>query len=119
MIAVLAAACSRAPAAAIPQAAQAAWLLPGEMPDEPPRAWLGLIGEYDAPTGERLVLEDSGRLYIADTTRHQTSLVPRGSDEFTADPARVAQLLGPRADVVSFGRDAAGRAQWLSIGGTR
>jgi D-alanyl-D-alanine dipeptidase len=118
-ILALAAACSRAPAAAVSPAAQAAWLLPGEMPDQPPRAWLGLIGEYDAPTGERLVLEDSGRLYIADTTRHETALVPRGPDVFTADPERVARLLGPRADVLSFSRDAGGRAQSLSAGGTR
>ncbi|HEX4684504.1 MAG TPA: M15 family metallopeptidase [Gemmatimonadaceae bacterium] len=116
---VLAAACSHAPAAAIPQAAQVVWLLPGEMPDAPPRAWLGLIGEYDAPTGERLVLEDSGRLYLADTTRHSVALIPRAADEFAADAARVGQLLGPSADLISFGRDVSGRAQWLSVGGTR
>ncbi|HXT17183.1 MAG TPA: M15 family metallopeptidase [Gemmatimonadaceae bacterium] len=88
------------------------------MPDAPPRAWLGLIGEYDAPTGERLVLEDSGRLWIADTTRHMTPLAPQSNDAFTADRALTQSLLGVSADRITFVRDVSGRARWMSIGST-
>ena len=119
-----AAACSRSPAATgpaaqVPAAAQNAWLLPGAMPDAPPRAWLGLIGEYDAPTGERLVLEDAGRLYVADTVRHRTPLAPVAPSSFRADAPSIASILGLRGDMITFGTDAGGRAEGLSVGGIR
>jgi D-alanyl-D-alanine dipeptidase len=119
LIACFAAACSHAPLTTIPPAAQSAWLLPGEMPDAPPRAWLGLIGEYDAPTGERLVLEDSGKLFAADTMRHRVELHQRTADTFDADPAGIERILGLRGGGVQFTRDITGRAEWLGVGGTR
>jgi D-alanyl-D-alanine dipeptidase len=122
LIALLAGACSRAPVATapsaqVPAAAQNAWLLPGAMPDAPPRAWLGLIGEYDAPTGERLVLEDSGRLYIADTVRHRTPLRQVAPFAFRADPAAVATMLALPGDAIVFTTDATGRAESFAVGG--
>src|SRR4051812_20361033 len=103
---VLVAACSRGATFTPSPAAQSAWLLPGALPDEPPSGFVGLIGEYDTPAGMRLVLEDSGRLWIADTVRHTAPLTPRAADEFTGD---ASTLLGvPSATRISFTRDASG-----------
>jgi D-alanyl-D-alanine dipeptidase len=98
LLLILAAACSRAPANAPSPAARSAWLLPGAMPDEPPRTFLGLIGEYDTPMGMRLVLEDSARLWFADTVHYR---VPMDTNRFR------------------FVRDASGRATALIDAGAR
>lgn len=121
MMAVLAGACTHTPAATapsaqVPAAAQSAWLLPGPMPDPPPRAWLGLIGEYGAPTGERLVLEDSGRLFIADTVGHRAPLTPLTASNFAATRSEITSILGLTGDEISFTRDASGRARALRVG---
>lgn len=108
--ATLAFGCSRRPAAtptaaAIPStAAQAAWLLPGEMPDPPPASFLGLIGEYDTPRGIALILEDSARLWLGDTVRPRFPLTQLSADQFRVDPVR------HDSGLVSFERDANGRA---------
>src|SRR5579884_701300 len=100
----VASACAR-PAAYTPSpAARAAWLLPGEMPDPAPREFLGLIGEYDTPRGLRLVLEDSGRLWLADTVRQRVPLIRIGDDLYGVDPSR------RDTGLVRFERDATGRA---------
>src|ERR1700759_1896834 len=54
---------------------------PGE-PPEAPAKWVGLLGEYDAPSGMRIVLEDGGRLYFADTVRHRAELTEASRDHF-------------------------------------
>ena len=56
-----------------------------ELPPAPPAAparWRGLIGEYDSPGGMRLVLEDGGDLWLADTNHHTLRLTERGATEF-------------------------------------
>lgn len=114
---VAAAACAHAPAPTPSAAAQSAWLLPGEMPDQVPQPVLGMIGEYDAPAGMRLVLEDAGQLWIADTLRHSVRLTPTAANEFTGDVGPLIGVAG--ATHISFVRDANGRAQALIADGRR
>src|ERR1700760_871985 len=54
---------------------------PGE-PPEAPAKWLGLLGEYDTPSGMRVVLEDNQHLYFADTLRHRAALTETSANAF-------------------------------------
>src|SRR4051812_15483525 len=67
---------------------------PAHGPAEAPATLVGLLGEYDSPAGMRLVLEDSGRLFFADTMRHRLPLVERGNDRYTVDAAAAQSLFG-------------------------
>jgi D-alanyl-D-alanine dipeptidase len=67
---------------------------PAPLPDR----WNGVIGEYESPQGMRIVLEDSGRLYISDSLGRRSQL-----DESAA----------------RFDRDASGRATAATINGVR
>jgi D-alanyl-D-alanine dipeptidase len=82
---------------------------PGEPPDAPAQ-WLGLLGEYDAPAGMRIVLEDAGRLFFADTSRHRAALTPAGDDRFAIAPMDAQTLLGKRGDSIRFDVASSGRA---------
>jgi D-alanyl-D-alanine dipeptidase len=87
---------------------------PGE-PPEAPAKWVGLLGEYDAPAGMRVVLEDGQRLYFADTVRQRAELTEASSDHFGISPSGAENVLGHSATTVRFDVDAAGRATkaWL------
>src|ERR1041385_6716016 len=97
-IAMLLAACHRAPDTS-------GRVAPVRMPPAPaaaPARWRGLIGEYDAPAGMRLVLENGGALWIADTNRHAARMVERGPTSFDVDPAQAEAILGRRTPSVAF-----------------
>jgi D-alanyl-D-alanine dipeptidase len=79
-------------------------------PPEPPPRLLGVIGEYDTPAGMRLVLEDSGRLWFADTVRSRAPLTELSNDLFAITPAWSVLLVGRPADRIRFERDARGSA---------
>ena len=66
---------------------------PGE-PAAPPSQLLGLLGEYDTPLGMRVVLEDSGRLFFADTVRHRVALRATSNDAYAIAPAESQSILG-------------------------
>jgi D-alanyl-D-alanine dipeptidase len=87
---------------------------PGE-PPEAPAAWAGLLGEYDAPAGMRIALEDGGRLFFADTVRHRAALSATGEHQFTITNADARAVLGHDGTRVRFDVDASGRATkaWL------
>jgi D-alanyl-D-alanine dipeptidase len=87
-----------------------------DMPPLPPRAWVGLIGEYQTPSGMRLVLEDGGKLYIADTLHHQAVLREQSENVFGVAPADAARLLGVAGSAVTFVREPDGRATAAHIG---
>jgi D-alanyl-D-alanine dipeptidase len=89
------------------------------MPAPPLERWLGLLGEYDAPAGMRLVLEDGGRLWIADTSRHSTSLTEMSPEQFSVNPDDAARVLGQSGGGVRFVRDGTGRAASMSVGNAR
>ena len=80
---------------------------PGE-PPEAPAKWLGLLGEYDAPGGMRVVLEDGGRLYFADTVRHRAELTEASSNRFGIAPSGAQNVLGGSGTTVRFDVDATG-----------
>ena len=94
-------------------------LSPGPMPAPAPPRWRGLIGEYDAPVGMRLVLEDQGILWLADTVRHAARLGERSASEFDIDPAAAEQILGVRGARVSFERTGDAYAASATIAGRR
>jgi D-alanyl-D-alanine dipeptidase len=85
-------------------------------PAAAPAQWLPLIGEYDTPLGMRLVLEDSGSLWFADTVRHATRIYEQTETTFGIDPAAAARLLGKRGDRVLFVRPTVDRAEEAIIG---
>jgi D-alanyl-D-alanine dipeptidase len=90
-------------------------------PGEPPEAlakWVGLLGEYDAPAGMRIVLEDGERLYFADTVRHRAELTESSSNRFGIAPSGAQNVLGATGTTVRFDVDATGRATkaWLGDG---
>jgi D-alanyl-D-alanine dipeptidase len=94
------------------------------MPPAPPAAparWRGLIGEYDTPVGMRLVLEDGGDLWIADTTHHAVRLIERRAAEFevASGGGNEERILGRRAPTISFVVDRGDRARALIAGGER
>ncbi|HEY4217150.1 MAG TPA: M15 family metallopeptidase [Gemmatimonadaceae bacterium] len=89
-----------------------------DMPPTPPAALVGLIGEYDAPAGVRLVLEDSGKLYFADTLHHRVALTQRSISAFGVDRASAEQILGSAGSEVTFARSADDRATSAKIGTT-
>jgi D-alanyl-D-alanine dipeptidase len=88
-------------------------------PPPAPEQWVGLIGEYDAPLGVRLVLEDRGRLFAADTSRNSTPLVERSRDDFAIDRDGASRVLGVATVELRFERDATGRATAAFAGATR
>jgi D-alanyl-D-alanine dipeptidase len=94
-------------------------LLPGPTPAPPPDRWLGVLGEYDAPAGMRLVLEDGGRLWIADTSRHSAPLRERSPTEFAVDPDDASRVLGRAGPIIAFVRDDPDRATAATVGGAR
>ncbi|MEP6491311.1 MAG: M15 family metallopeptidase [bacterium] len=110
-----------ASASASPAGAADQSLLPGPMPARPPQQWVGLLGEYDAPAGMRLVLEDSGKLWIADTSHNASALreTSVGSSEFVVNPEDAGRILGRAAPVIKFARDAGGRSTSATVGDTR
>jgi len=126
-VAFLAAACSRAavvssPASAVSPTTTSTGLAasprhPGE-PAPPPAQWVGLLGEYDAPAGARIVLEDEGALFFADTNGHRAALGAGGPDEFVIAMTGAREVLGAGGTQVRFARDASGRATSASIDGT-
>jgi D-alanyl-D-alanine dipeptidase len=87
---------------------------PGEPPEAPPQ-FVGLLGEYDAPTGMRVALEDGGRLIFADTMRHRAPLTAGGDHQFTIAASDAQTVFGRSANTVRFDVDATGRATkaWL------
>jgi D-alanyl-D-alanine dipeptidase len=82
---------------------------PGEPPDAPAK-WVGLLGEYDAPSGMRVVLEDGGQLYFADTLRHRAELTETSANQFGIAPSGAQNVLGGSGTTVRFEVDATGRA---------
>ena len=113
-----------APAVRRPANARAVARRELEMPPAPPAApprWRGLIGEYDTPVGMRLVLEDGGDLWIADTNHHALRLTERGATEFEVAPGggNEERVLGRRAGAISFVVDRSDRARALVAGGER
>ena len=94
-------------------------LLPGPKPAPPPERWLGLLGEYDAPAGMRLVLEDGGRLWIADTTRHAAALVEESPDHFTVNADDASRLLGSAGRTITFVRQGTGPTSSMNVGDAR
>jgi D-alanyl-D-alanine dipeptidase len=112
------ASCTRLPAQSASNAAAPDLSLVALPPAAPP-AWRGLIGEYDTPLGERLVLEDAGRLMLGDTIAARTALSGGSSDEFAIDPAAAQTIAGRAANRISFARDASGRATAALLGDTR
>jgi D-alanyl-D-alanine dipeptidase len=93
-----------------------------EMPPPPPAAparWRGLIGEYDMPVGMRLVLEEGGDLWVADTNHHTLRLIERGPTEFEVGSGNEERVLGRRASTISFVVDRGDRAHALVAGGER
>lgn len=113
LAAVALAACARTTPAPAPAAPH-----PGAPPEAPAR-FVGLLGEYDAPRGMRLVLEDSGRLIVADTNAHRAALAERSSDVFAIDAAASTSLLGVSASELRFERDRDGSATAALAGTTR
>ena len=95
--------------------------LTGIEPAPPPALarWRGLIGEYDAPAGMRLVLEDRGVLWIADTNHHSARLTERGPTSFDVDPSRAESILGRRTPAIAFVVDRDGHADALIAAGIR
>ncbi len=93
----------RPPVAPIP-------LAPSPEPPEAPTRFRGLIGQYDTPVGMRLVLEDSGKLWLADTVRARTPLIEQSDDRFAITPAWAVLIIGRKADHLRFERDARGNA---------
>ena len=91
-------------------------LLPGPKPPAAPQQLVGLLGEYDAPTGMRVALEAAGALHIADTTRNEIPLTLQSRDEFIGDRAAIQRLLGVASDRVRFVRATDGRAADLLVG---
>jgi D-alanyl-D-alanine dipeptidase len=76
-----------------------------------------VIGEYDAPVGMRLVYEDGGRLFFADTNRHAVQMAERDADDFVVDSTRARQVLGISGTGVHFTRGQDQRATRAAIGG--
>jgi D-alanyl-D-alanine dipeptidase len=74
-----------------------------------------LLGEYDAPAGMRIVLEDAGRLFFADTNRHRAALTPTSNDRFAIAPAEAQAVLGKRGSSIRFDVGGSGRATKASI----
>jgi D-alanyl-D-alanine dipeptidase len=93
--------------------------VPAGTPAPPPERWLGLLGEYDTPAGMRVVLEDGGRLFLADTVRHFTALTERSATDFSVDAADAQRLVGRSASDLRFVRDASARATEAVLGGAR
>lgn len=89
------------------------------MPAPSPERWLGLLGEYDAPSGMRIVLEDGGRLWIADTVRHSTPLTEQSPGEFAINTDEASRLLGRPGGVITFVRDNPNHATSANIGDAR
>ncbi len=85
-------------------------LAPSPEPPEPPSRFRGLIGQYDTPVGMRLVLEDSGKLWLADTVRDRTALTNQSDDHFGITPAWAVVIIGSKASQLRFERDARGNA---------
>ncbi|HEY4305168.1 MAG TPA: M15 family metallopeptidase [Gemmatimonadaceae bacterium] len=111
------AACSHPATAQTPSQASAGRAT-GRHPGEPPEApakWVGLLGEYDAPSGMRIVLEDGRQLYFADTVRHRAELTEASPNHFGISPSGARDILGASATAVRFDVDATGRAAkaWL------
>jgi D-alanyl-D-alanine dipeptidase len=88
-------------------------------PAPPPSQFVGLLGEYDTPAGMRIVLEDSGRLFFADTMRHRIALRATSNDAYAVTSTGAQSMLGKAADVVRFTRDASGHATAAMVGGVR
>lgn len=113
-----AAACAHPASQAGAPATQAGATHPGE-PGPAPAQLLGLLGEYDTPAGMRVVLEDSARLYIADTSQHRSVLRPTSTDTYAISADESQSLLGRRASEIRFERDASGRATSAMLGDLR
>ena len=88
-------------------------------PAPPPPQLVGLFGEYDAPLGMRVALEDSGRLFFADTVRHRVVLRAASNDAYAIAPVESQSILGKSATEVRFQRDASGRATSALVGDVR
>jgi D-alanyl-D-alanine dipeptidase len=113
-----AAACARTATVSSPVTPMGAPQHAGE-PAPPPPQFLGLLGEYDAPSGARIVLEDSGRLFFADTIRHRAALRATSGDAYAISSADAQTILGRSASEVRFQRDASGRASAALLGDAR
>jgi D-alanyl-D-alanine dipeptidase len=116
------AACAPAGRRSINPRAQARRAL--EMPPAPPAAparWRGLIGEYDTPVGMRIVLEEGGELWLADTNHHALRLAERGAADFevASGGGNEERVLGRRASTISFVVDRGDRARAFVAGGER
>ncbi len=92
---------------------------PAAMPPAPPASWVGLIGEYSAPAGMRLVLEDGGKLYFADTLHHAVPIAERSRSTFSIRGDDAHRLLGANGNVVTFARGQDGRSIAATVGGVR
>jgi D-alanyl-D-alanine dipeptidase len=89
------------------------------MPPAPPERWVGLIGEYSTPAGMRLVLEEGGKLFFADTLQHAASMTERSANEFHIDRTDAQRVLGVAGNDLTFARGGGGRATGATIGGVR
>jgi D-alanyl-D-alanine dipeptidase len=66
----------------------------------------------------RVVLEEGGRLFFADTTGHTVALTESGA-EFTLDSDAAGRVLGRSATRLGFPRDPSGRATEAVLGDAR
>jgi len=89
------------------------------LPPSPPPELLGLLGEYDAPTGMRVMLENDGKLVASDTVGHSSTLIELSPTRFSIAPGDAQALLGERGGEIAFDRDASGRATAATLAGTR
>lgn len=95
-------------------------LLPGPKPPAAPHDLVRLLGEYTTPLGMRIVMEDSGRIALTDTMRHQL-LLARGSSPlaFTGPAAAIGRLIGVAAPRIEFELGPNDRARALVANATR
>jgi D-alanyl-D-alanine dipeptidase len=92
------------PVASINAPAASTSLLPGPKPPAVAAQLVGLLGEYDAPTGVRVVLEAGGALHVADTVGNSIPFTQRSRDEFASDRASIERMLGIASDHITFVR---------------
>ncbi|MDB4877670.1 MAG: peptidase vanX D-ala-D-ala dipeptidase [Gemmatimonadetes bacterium] len=101
-------------------------LLPGPMPADAPPRFRMLLGEYDAPLGMRVVFEDNGRMWLADTThvggklQHAAMLTEVAEYQFGIEPTDARLILGPtRPGLLIFEHGAGVRPLAMVHGGVR
>jgi D-alanyl-D-alanine dipeptidase len=101
-------------------------LLPGPKPGDAPPRIRALLGEYDTRIGMRVVFEDDGRLWIADTThvggklRYAARMDQVGPYQYGMEQTDERLIFGQTArGLIDFEHGAGERATALLVGGVR